>query len=66
MSRDILIRSGRLTDIERGPTDITALPVDATLIDELDWLAMAELAGGEGLLIKALEVVDEREAYQAG
>lgn len=44
MSRDVLILGGVVSFIERGPNDVTYLPMidppDTNLICEADWLAL--------------------------
>ena len=37
MSRDVMIRNGTVTFLDRSATDETIIPPDASLICEADW-----------------------------
>lgn len=65
MSRDVLILGGVVSFIERGPNDVTYLPMidppDTNLICEADWVALIgePTVDEEG---NSLETFEQREA----
>lgn len=48
MSRDVLVRGGLVTFLDRGKGDVTGLPAGASLFGKADWcLLIGEPAEGE-------------------
>lgn len=60
VATDIYICAKILSALERADTDVTGVPVDASLIAAADWLMMCKEAGGEDKLIETLGVADAR------
>lgn len=63
---DLYIYNGTLQSLERGATDVTAIPQEASLIEASLWETMVkESVGGEAALMASLGVTDNREVLDA-
>jgi len=60
----IFIRGGLLHRWDLSKADVTALPEDASLVCNEDWLKLCELAGGEEKLLAEMGVKGAEGVWQ--